>query len=332
MARYCKFFLLFFSNILIYCEPVYARENSDSTAKSRLKHQPNIILPLNKWMSQRVVTKALGSLIRSSYGYPVEYKNISATDQWGALRKGLVHIQLEVWQASMAKDFNRMKALGYINDMGTHSATGKEDWWYPSFVESFCPGLPDWQAMNQCSKLFATPESGDKGVYHAGPWDYGDGDIIRALDLNFIINRHDSGPEVWKVLDKAIENKEPIMLLNWTPNWTDITTKGEFIKFPAYTKSCEEDASWGINKTLVKDCANPTNGWIKKAVWPGLKQQWPCIEALVENIDLTTEMIAHASSLVINDGLSEEQAVDLWLKKYDEDVNHWLSETCELTS
>ena len=80
--------------------------------------QKVIKLPLNNWSSQRVLSKALGTMIQS-LGIPVEYKDISAQDQWGALPKGVIHLQLEVWQVSMAKDFNRMVQQGYITDLGS---------------------------------------------------------------------------------------------------------------------------------------------------------------------------------------------------------------------
>lgn len=292
--------------------------------------QKVIKLPLNNWSSQRVLSKALGTMIQS-LGIPVEYKDISAQDQWGALPKGVIHLQLEVWQVSMAKDFNRMVQQGYITDLGSHKAVGKEDWWYPEYVEELCPGLPDWQAMNNCATLFSTPQSKNKGVYYAGPWDYGDGDIIRALDLNFTIHRFENDTKVWQKLEQALKKKQPIMLLNWTPNWTDTRLKGKFVKFPTYQPACETDPSWGINKLLLKDCANPSNGWLKKAAWPGLEKYSPCVFQLAKNINLNTEMIADASALYVIEKLSEDDAAQVWLAKYKKSVDKWLALPCNKT-
>ena len=97
------------------------------------------------------------------------------------------------------------------------------------------------------------------------------------------------------------------MLLNWTPNWTDTRLKGKFVKFPTYQPACETDPSWGINKQLLKDCANPSNGWLKKAAWPGLEKYSPCVFQLAKNINLNTEMIADASALYVIEKLSEDQ-------------------------
>ena len=301
---------------------------SEARSASTKQAEPKtIILPLNNWASQRVISKALGTMVQS-LGEHVEYKNISSTDQWGALRKGLVHIQLEVWQVSMAKEFERMVQQNHILDAGTHNAIGKEDWWYPDYVEELCPGLPDWQAMNACAEIFSNSSSNGKGVYYAGPWNYGDGDIIRALDLNFTIHRFENDTQVWQQLMQAIRQQQPIMLLNWTPNWTDSKISGKFVKFPAYHPDCETKASWGLNKHRLKDCANPSNGWLKKAVWPKLEQHSPCVFQLVKNINLTTAMLVDASTLRVVDNHSEEYAAKIWQEKYQKDVNKWLPSSC----
>ena len=71
--------------------------------------QTKLVMPLNEWASQRVLSRAIGQLIEQQ-GIAVGYQNISVENQWGALQRGLVHIQLEIWQPSMAKPF-----LHYVN-------------------------------------------------------------------------------------------------------------------------------------------------------------------------------------------------------------------------
>jgi glycine betaine/proline transport system substrate-binding protein len=303
---------------LLFTPPLLAAKNSNVE---------KVIIPLNNWTSQRVLSKVVGTLIQQ-LGEKVEYQNISAQDQWGALRKGLIHLQVEVWQASMSKDFNNMLNHNYIEDIGSHSAIGREDWWYPDYVEQSCNGLPNWQAMDSCSHLFSDDPINRKGVYYTGLWDFGDADIIRALNLKFSITRLPNDKSIWDKLKKAVREKRPIMILNWTPNWTDVRIKGKFVDFPNYTSECESDPSWGINKELVKDCGNPKNGWIKKAAWTGLKDQWPCVYQLMKNIDFSNEMISEASALVIADGHSEDKAAGIWMKKYHKNISSWRNSSC----
>ncbi len=270
------------------------------------------------------MSKMLGDLIQS-LDIPVHYQEIHSEDQWGALRIGIIHLQIEVWGYSMRQRFDSMVEKKHIDDMGNHKAIVREEWWYPEYVEALCPGLPDWQALNRCAALFADKnKKTTKGVYYSGPWNYNDADLIRALKLDFIIERFNNSEALWQKLKQAVEQRQPIVLLNWTPNWVDARMKGKFVEFPRYSPQCESNPQWGPNPHLPMDCGNPISGWLRKAAWPGLKKRWPCVHQLMQKISLTNEMISEASALVVNDGYSEEKAAKLWQLKYQHAIVDWL--------
>ena len=249
-----------------------------------------IVLPLNDWPSQRLLSKIVGDKI-IQLGYPVEYMPISYINQIGALRQGYVHFQVEMWQTYGDGDLSQAIKKGYIEDMGLHTANGREDWWYPDYVEDFCPGLPDWQALKKCSDIFMDDDHGNKGVYYTGPWNYRDADMIRSLGLNFTIERLDNADQLWQKLHQAEKIKKPIILLHWSPNWIDMHIEGHFIEFPDFEVMCEKDPSWGVNKDMLYDCGNPKVTHIKKAAWPGVKQKWPCLYQLMKRINFTQSLI-----------------------------------------
>ncbi len=288
----------------------------------------SITLPLNNWASQRVLTYVIGDLIEQQFNHTVNYQEIGAYDQWGALRKGIVHIQIEVWQQSMGAEFSRMLAQQHIHDLGSHSAVVREEWWYPDYVEQKCAGLPNWQALNECAYLFSELPLSGKGIYYTGPWEYHDADLIRALDLDFTIERLSNEKALWHKLQQSVAEKRAIMLLNWSPNWTDVRMKGKFVEFPHFEQACESNPKWGINPYLVHDCGNLKQGWLKKVAWPGLKSKWPCVHQFIRQVDFTKDMIAEASALVIADGFDERQAANIWLEKYRKQVSDWLNTQC----
>jgi len=289
-----------------------------------------IIIPLNNWSSQQVVSHAVGQLL-AKQGYRVRYQSISSKDQWGAIQRGYVHFQLEIWQASMAEHFDMMVSAKQIVDMGRHDAVGREDWWYPIYVEKECPKLPSWQALNECYSLFS--DQSKLGIYYSGPWNFGDADIIRALDLKFEIRRFNHANGIWKVLHQANKTSQPILVLNWSPNWTDIEVQGRFVEFPEYEPECEYDPDWGINPDMVRDCGNPKSGWIKKAAWVGLEHYDVCVYQFIKNINFSNDMLARASHLINVEGLELTAAADNWLSLYSENVSEWLqtfeSSTCK---
>jgi len=306
-----------------YVKTLFSLLFFSSTLWSKPSHlSDKVVIPTNNWSSQRVLSNVVGQLIEN-LGVPVEYVNISADRQWGALKRGVIHFQIEIWEPSMGQEFNKLVANGDIIDLGTHEAKVVEDWWYPKYVEDLCPELPQWQALNKCRSLFKGSNTMDKGIYFGGPWNYGDADIIRALELNFSIERLSGESALWAELTSAIKQKRPILMLNWSPNWTDNFIEGEFVNFPLYTEQCEKVPEWGLNKKLVKDCGNRRGGWLKKAATPNLKLKFPCVYNLIQNISFTNRMITDASSLAVIEKLSDQAAAIEWSKKYAKNIKEW---------
>ena len=285
--------------------------------------QEPIVLPLNEWASQRVLTYATGELL-TQQGYQVKYLESSVDDQWGALQRGLVHFQIEIWQPSMEAPFTKRVADGSILDLGNHDVTVKESWWFPDYVKALCPDLPNWQALNQCAHLFSTSSSNGRGLYYSGPWEYYDGELIRRLDLNFKIERDGSDVFLWRRLSHALASKQPILMLNWTPNWTDNRVAGQFVDFSGTEQYCLKNG-----KAKMHSCTAVKEGWLKKAAWPGLKDKWPCAYRLLANIRFDHQMISEAAALTVADGFTNKDAADVWLKKYQDKVNLWQQASCQ---
>jgi glycine betaine/proline transport system substrate-binding protein len=78
-----RYYIPFLFIFILFTPPLLAAKNDN---------EKKVVIPLNNWTSQRVLSKVVGTLIQQ-LGEKVEYQNISAADQWGALRKGLVHLK-----------------------------------------------------------------------------------------------------------------------------------------------------------------------------------------------------------------------------------------------
>jgi glycine betaine/proline transport system substrate-binding protein len=160
------------------------------------------------------------------------------------------------------------------------------------------------------------------GRYLAGPvdWEKPDRERAEALGLNFEIVNAGQASVLWAELDSASRRKEPIILFNWTPNWVEAKYPGKFIEFPEHHADCESDPAWGTNPDLTHDCGNPAKGWLKKGVWSGLPDQWPCAFELIQNINFDNAQIAEAASRVDVDGMTPEEAAKKWI---DENKAVW---------
>ena len=299
-------------------------ENTVFSSESTVPETPKPIkIVLNNWTSQIVLSKITGHIFEKM-GYTVDYTTLSVNEQWGAMARGLVHVQVEVWEGTMSKMFNRMLGEGGIVDAGSYSAKTREDWWYPTYVEERCPGLPHWKALKECAEIFVVPETNPRGRYLAGPWEKPDEARIRALDLNFKVVTVVNGNELWSELREAVKSQRPIVLFNWTPNWVEAIYDGKFVEFPEYEAECETEPEWGINPEYIHDCGNPKDGWLKKAAWSSMKKTWPYAFQTLENMDLANLVFAKLATLVDVDKMSYDDAAIQWLSENEELWRAWI--------
>lgn len=291
------------------------------------KSTETIVIALNDWPSQRVLSRVYGQLLLNQ-GYRVDYLEISPRDQWGAFKRGLIHFQVELWQTNHQDFLRETIKLEQVVDLGSHDAIAREEWWYPSYVEKFCPGLPDWRSINECASLFSNWKSKGKAVYYNGPWGFEDAIRVRALNLNVDIERLNSESALWEKLAEAEAEQKPVMLINWTPNWTDARVAGSFIEFPDYDPQCVSNPSWGLNETITHDCGYTKSAWVKKVAWFKASEVWPCANEIMRNFTLDKVMIGEAAALIVKDKYSEDEAAAIWLDTYSSEQKKWIPKKC----
>lgn len=278
----------------------------------------------NNWSSQKVLARVAQQLLEN-IGYETKVVPSDSQGQFAAMGLGDLHLQMEVWEGTMDDSFVKEVQAGRMVDLGSHTATTREDWWYPIYMEDICPGLPAWEALNACADKFAAPETAPKGRYLAGPvdWIKHDHEKIDALNLNFTVINAGSSAALFGELKSAAARKEPIVLFNWAPNWVGAAFPGKFVEFPKHEKACTEDPSWGVNPDKTYDCGSPQGGYLKKAAWSGFEEKWTCGYQLIKNIDFTGPMIDQAAALADVEGMAHDAAATAWIEKNQEQVAAW---------
>lgn len=284
-----------------------------------------IKLVLNNWTSQVVLAQVTGELLEKM-GYSVEYVPSDNQLQFAAMANGDLHMQVEVWEGTHITNFLNYVGEGSLLDAGTHLAITREEWWYPLYMEERCPGLPDWQALDACAELFATPETQPKGRYVGGPIDWGKyhNERVEALGMNFHVFNVGQASTLWAELDAAYRREEPVILFNWTPNWVEARYEGRFVDFPDYAPECWTDPAWGSNPDMLYDCGAPKTGWLKKAAWKGVQTTWPGAWRLLTMVNFTNPMIAEAAAYVDVDNMTPEEAAQAWLDNNEAVWQGWL--------
>ena len=125
--------------------------------------------------------------------------------------------------------------------------------------EGSCPGLPDWEALNDCAEAFSTPETAPKGRYLGGPVTWGgfDDERVEALELDFEVVHAGTDAALFAELESAYQRKAPILLWVYAPHWAPAKYEGEWVEFPHYSAECYNDPAWGSNPDMAYDCGKP---------------------------------------------------------------------------
>jgi glycine betaine/proline transport system substrate-binding protein len=286
----------------------------------------SIKLPIHNWSSQIAGVYVVGAILEAT-GNSVEYISAESTLVYTSMCQGDMDLVHEVWEGAFGMAFMEQVDKGCVIDAATHDAKTREEWWYPSYVEDVCPGLPDWEALNDCAEMFAVYGSGGKGRYLGGPVDWlkGDQERVESLEMDFIVENARTAGALWAALEAASVNQEPIVLFNWTPNFIEAMYDGKFIEFPTFANECRTHASWGINPYRTHDCGNPKDGYVKLGVWEGFPARWPNAYKAVRKINFTNLDIAQLALYVDIDGMEPEDAAAKWLDDNYSRVNRWIA-------
>ena len=285
-----------------------------------------IIIPIHNWSSQIVMSNAVGQILETA-GNNVEFVTTDSQAVYESIRLGDVTMELEVWEGAFGASFRTALEKGGIVDVGDHDAVTREDWWYPMWTKDACPGLPSWEALNDCAEIFATAETGDKGRYLDGPVDWlkHGAERVEALGMNFQVINAGSAAALWAEIGAAEADRKPVVVFNWTPNFAEAVWPGEFVEFPAWEDGCDTDPAVGPNPNALFDCGNPASGYLKKAAWDGMQDKWPNAYCILENISFTNPQIAQMAKLVDTDELEPEDAASEWLENNSDTWEPWVA-------
>jgi glycine betaine/proline transport system substrate-binding protein len=272
------------------------------------------------WTTIQLNTE-IATRIMQKMGYNTEMVPTEYLAQLEAVKSGDVHAAMEIWFTTAEAQYNEAVASGKAADYGETGMQAKEEWWFPSYMKEQCPGLPDWKALNECAKLFATSETGEKGRYIMGPQSWGgyDEERVKALGLNWQVVYAGNDATLNAEVKSAYERKAPIMAWVYAPNWTTSVYKGEWVEFPKYEAACYSDPKWGGNAELAYDCGKPS-GPIKKLGWSGLEGKWPKAAAALKKYTVDNETIGRLSLKVDVEGMAVADVAQAWV---DENEAIW---------
>jgi len=283
-----------------------------------------IKLTLHDWTGQLVTTNIMAEVLKSA-GYNIELVQADYIAQFAGLKTGDLHVAMEMWETTGRDAMDEATATGKVENIGETGMQGIEEWWYPSYMKERCPGLPNWEALNDCAEEFATPETAPKGRYVGAPVTWGgfDDERVEALELDYEVIHAGTDAALFAELESAYQRKAPILLWVYAPHWAPSKYEGEWVQFPKYSAECYNDPSAGINPDMAYDCGKPS-GPIWKVAWSGVKDKWPGAYSAIEKFELNNDEMGQMITAIDLDGAELDSVVADWLKSNESRWKAWI--------
>ncbi|MEM7171751.1 MAG: ABC transporter substrate-binding protein [Pseudomonadota bacterium] len=292
-------------------------------AAADVESKDPIKLTLHDWTGQLITTNLMGKILQSM-GYNVEYVQADYIAQFAGLESGDLHVAMEMWETTGKDALEASLATGNTVDLGETGMDAIEEWWYPLYMKEQCPGLPNWEALNDCAEAFSTPETAPMGRYLGGPVTWGgyDDERAEALGLDYEVVHAGTDAALFAEIQSAYDRQAPILAWVYAPHWATAKFEGEWVEFPTYSDECYNDPSVGVNPDMAYDCGKP-RGWIKAVGWAGGEDKWPGAYQAVRNFTIDNETMAGLIVEVDLEGKSVDQAVDDWMAANESTWQAW---------
>jgi glycine betaine/proline transport system substrate-binding protein len=287
----------------------FARAAADSTKP--------ITLNLADWTGSRVTTTLAAKLL-GKIGDNVSMVPLDGAAVFPALENGDLQAAIEVWSSSQSTAISVALTTGKVVKLGDTGLIGMDRWWYPDYVKTQCPGLPDWRALNACAKLFATLQTGSKGqlLLYPSSWGGHDDERVESLGLNFQIVRTGSEAALLAQVKAAYLRHQPILAWLYEPHWAPGRFHGEYVQLPTYTDVCYSSERF--------DCEKPS-GPIVKLANIAVPAEYPRATKLLRQFSLTNAEYDAMVGEVDVDGKTVDAVADQWIAQHKDHWAQWIA-------
>ncbi|MCP4349459.1 MAG: ABC transporter substrate-binding protein [Desulfobacterales bacterium] len=308
-----------------------AGEKTKTLLKTRFSpdNKPIIFAGLN-WGSVRLGNSIARFIIESGYDYPTYSAPGSSVPLFHSLRKGDVHVYMEVWLPNTQELCDKALAEKQVTDLGLNFRNAVQGWFVPRYVvegdsdrgiKPVAPGLKSVNDLEKYCRIFASKDQPGTGRLIDGSpgwFSYKIGCMkLRAyrLDDKFVQVASGSESALFAELSKAYQAGEPVLVYMYGPSWPMAKFDLIQLKEPGFTQQC-----WSTDKK----CAFPPNQ-VKKFVHIDLPRRAPEVAEFLGNFKMDRDEISRTLVTMKENNLKPESAAQAWLKKNEDVWSQWVS-------
>lgn len=325
MPTQCRVLILLLAVIAI-CGCVAAEQSvTDETVAPSGSIETIVFSDLN-WSSAQIQNRIAQYIVEKGYGYPTDVVFGATLPLLQGLRRGDVHVNLEIWLPNIVEAWYEALENGEVVEIGT--SLGR-DWQsafvIPAYLQEQYPELDSVEDLKdeRFKALFATPQTGGKArlVSCVIGWACEEVNAIQVegygLEAHVHIMTPGDGAALNADLYGAYEKGEPWLGYQWGTNDPALLLDLVQLEEPAYSEEC-----WSTTKACAYE-----DSTIVIAVHPDLLEAAPDVVEMLRawgfRIDIYREVAAWQYE---NSDASTNDAALWWLNGNADIWRGWVTE------
>lgn len=284
--------------ILAGCAPGGIEESEKGTTQDETEKKGKIVIGSNNW-AENIAVSNMWNILLKEKGYDVEIKAMEKSPLWIGLSQGDIDLSLELWLPTTDKPLmDKYKDKVELHDVwyeGAGSGLVVPKYVNVDNIEELNANKDLFQVNGKPSIVGIEPGTSLMRMTDEAIQDYG-------LELELV-----NGSEAMMLgaLEKAISNKEPVLVGLWNPHWAFNKYELKYLKDPKTSYGEPDDIYYFSRLGFSSDYPEVKN-WLDK---------WQMDDNTLGSL-----------MAVINESPTPEEGAEKWIKENREVVDQWLQQ------
>ncbi|WP_219471216.1 ABC transporter substrate-binding protein [Nonomuraea rhizosphaerae] len=265
-------------------------------------------IDIHGWVGYQAQAAVLAYLLEHELGYTVRTRQMTEADSWKGFANGDVDVIVENWgHNDLKKEYIEEKKVAL--SAGLTGNKGVIGWYVPEWMVTRYPDITNWRSLNKYAALFRTAKSGKRGQVLDGDPTFVTNDeaIVKNLGLDFRVIYSGSEDALIKAAQTATEDRTPVLMYFYEPQWLFTKVKLVKINLPAYAIGCDAVAA--------KVACDYPPYLLDKIVSRRFAETGGRAYELVRNFSWTNDNQNAVAGDMINGGLDAGQAAKKWVEE-----------------
>lgn len=299
---------------------------ADGTEPIQMEEKQTIVFADLNWTSAQMQNRVAQYLVEKGYGYPTEVTFGSTLPLFQGLRRGDVHVTLEIWLPNQIEAWSQAIEADEVVHVGESLGS---DWQsafvIPAYLQEEYPDLDSVEDLKEdrFKELFSTPETGGKARLVSCVIGWACEEVNAQQIVSYGLSDHvhivnpGDGASANAELYAAYQKQEPWLGYNWGTNDPSLLLDLVRLEEPPYSEEC-----WVSDKACAYEDAA-----VLVAVVASLVDQAPDVIDMLRNWGFTVDVYSQAARWMNeNEGATENDAALWWLNSNFDLWSQWVTE------